>query len=159
MIGAILRRDICAQCKVCCKYTDNDVWDAPGFTQAELTRATKFIDNTIYKDHGLFFLKMAKDRNGEYVCPLLSNTGCLLGDNKPFKCAIWPLYVVTYSEKLALVLSNECPTVSQLQNQDIIEQLGETISHIYKVIQAFPELVEPFRPQFRVICFLGISPS
>jgi hypothetical protein len=156
MIGAILSRAICAQCKVCCRYTDDDVWDAPGFTQTELTRVLEFINDAVYNNsRGLFFLHMPKDGNGEYTCPLLRDTGCLLGDNKPFKCAIWPLYVVNYNENLALVVSSECPSVYQLQNQDIINQLGETISHIYKIVLRFPELIEPFRPQFRIICLLG----
>lgn len=150
MIGAVLERETCKICKNCCWYTDIDVWDAPGFTKNELERARMLVADPVYKDHGLYFFKMNK-RQGKYICPLLSETGCLLGSKKPFKCAIWPLYVVRIGDRTALAVSNECPPVYQLSNEELLNRLGGVIAQIATMIKDTPELIEPFREHFRVI--------
>ncbi len=85
--------------------TDEDVWDAPGFTKKEFEK--NLIDGNYhyYCSNKLFYLEMEKNSKNEYVCPLLSDKGCKLGVNKPFKCAIWPLYIVKINHKIALVVS------------------------------------------------------
>lgn len=150
MIGAVLERETCKVCRNCCWYTDIDVWDAPGFTKNELERARKLVTNPVYKDHGLFFFKMNKCEE-KYICPLLSETGCLLGLKKPFKCAIWPFYVVRIGDHIALAVSNECPSVYQLSNEELLIRLGGVIAQIAIRIKDAPELIEPFRDHFRVV--------
>ena len=109
MITTILKRETCAECLICCHYTDEDVWDAPGFTKKEFEK--NLIDGNYhyYCSNKLFYLEMEKNSKNEYVCPLLSDKGCKLGVNKPFKCAIWPLYIVKINHKIALVVSDVCP--------------------------------------------------
>ncbi len=153
MIGAVLARETCIACKNCCWYTDADVWDAPGFTKDELERAKRFSAAPIYEDHGLFFFKMEKHQ-GQYTCPLLCETGCLLGSEKPFKCAIWPLYAVHIDSHVALAVSNECPPVYQLSNEELVDRLREVIAQIAVIVRAKPELIESLKEHFRVVTML-----
>lgn len=152
MITSILNRETCKLCQICCRYNDSDVWDAPGFTGKELERALTHVSSPIYEERGLFFFRMKKE-NDQYTCPLLTKTGCCLGTEKPFKCAIWPLYVVHFHNRLALVVSDECPSIFRFSNEEILDGLGETIERIKTTVSNSPELVEPMREHFRFICF------
>lgn len=154
MIRTVLARETCKACRNCCWYTDDDVWDAPGFTKSELERAKRFTDNPVYEDRGLFFFRMEKNR-GTYTCPLLGKAGCLLDSEKPFKCAIWPFYVVRINESLVLAISNECPSVYQLSNKELIDRLGGVLEQIADRAKSVPELVEPYRAHFRIVTELG----
>lgn len=150
MIGAVLSKDTCKDCKNCCWYTGVDIWDAPGFTKAELERAKQLVSDPVYENRGLFFFKMEKHQ-GKYSCPLLSETGCLLGTKKPFKCAIWPLYVVHIDNRLALAVSNECPSVYQMSNEELTSNLKGVIMDIITRVRDTPELIEPYREHFRIV--------
>lgn len=150
MIASILEKETCKACRNCCWYDDNDVWDAPGLTKSELKKATKYISTSFYEKNGLFFFEMIK-HNGIYVCPLLDADGCKMKLEKPFKCSIWPLYVVHLDSRVSLAVSNECPTVSQLTNEEMLSRLGEVIIKIKEKITEAPELIEPFRPHYRII--------
>lgn len=156
MITNILDRETCAHCQICCKYDDNDVWDAPGFTEEELYKVLIVQEYPYYMKNKLFYLKMEPDKNNTYMCPLLTNHGCSLNTNKPFKCAIWPLYVVNFKDKVALAVSDVCPSVYALTNDEILLGLKETIKDICIVIRKHPELVEPFRENFRFITYINI---
>lgn len=153
MIGAILEKSVCKSCKNCCKYDDDDVWDAPGFTKSEMEQAKTLTNIPVYKKRGLYFFKMQKSEN-EYACPLLGDSGCKLGASKPFKCAIWPLYVVHMNSHQALVVSDKCSVVYSLPNDEIIAKLGDTVKQITDSIIENPELVEPCKPYFRFITYL-----
>ncbi len=153
MIHTVLARETCRTCRNCCWYTDDDVWDAPGFTKSELDQAKRLTDNPVYEDRGLFFFRMEKDQ-GIYTCPLLRETGCLLDSEKPFKCAIWPFYVVRVNESLALAVSSECPSVYQLSNRELIDRLGEVLEQIADRARSMPELIEPCRAHFRIVAEL-----
>lgn len=153
MISAVLEKDTCKACKNCCWYTDSDLWDAPGFTKDELGRARKLTANPVFESRGLFFFKMEKHQ-GRYVCPFLRKTGCLLESEKPFKCAIWPLYAVHIDNHVALAVSDECPSVFQLSNAELLNRLSEVIPRIAVKVRATPELIEPFRKHFRIVTML-----
>lgn len=150
MIEAVLTKETCGACKNCCWYTDTDIWDAPGFMKSELARARRLVANPVYEKYGLFFFQMDK-RGDKYICPLLGKTGCLLEAEKPFKCAIWPLYAVRIHGRTALAVSNECPAVYHLSNQELIDRLGSAITKIEAQVRETPELIEPFREHFRIV--------
>lgn len=156
MIRAVLSKETCTMCRNCCWYTDIDVWDAPGFTKTELEMARKFSAAPVYENHGLFFFEMKKCL-GRYICPFLSETGCLLGAEKPFKCAIWPLYVVHMDDHPALAVSNECPAVYQMTNEELTERLGGAIAQIAARVKDEPELIESFREHFRIVAELNLD--
>ena len=154
MITAILKRETCAECLICCHYTDEDVWDAPGFTKKEFEK--NLIDGNYhyYCSNKLFYLEMEKNSKNEYVCPLLSDKGCKLGVNKPFKCAIWPLYIVKINHKIALVVSDVCPNVYRLSNKEILHGIKCILPSIQTMARNYPELIEQYRDNYRFVTYL-----
>ena len=71
MITNILSRKTCAQCKYCCSYTDEDLWDAPGFTKEEFQELSKSYNFPNILRNNLYYLKMSKNETDEYTCPQL----------------------------------------------------------------------------------------
>lgn len=155
MITSILKRETCAKCLICCHYTEDDKWDAPGFTKEEFEN--NFIEQkcNFYCLNNLFYLEM-EQINNEYICPLLSASGCKLDTKKPFKCAIWPLYVVKINDKIALMVSDICPYINKLTNEDIINGIKHILPDIKKTIQNHPELIEQYRDNFRFLIYMEI---
>lgn len=156
MITNILKRELCAKCLICCHYTDADVWDAPGFTKEEFEKNSLEHQYNYYYNNNLFYLKMERNDNNEYICPLLTDEGCKLGTKKPFKCAIWPLYIVKTNNRIALAVSNVCPNVYKLCDKDIIQGIKHILPDIKNMIRNYPELIEQYRDNFRILIYLNI---
>lgn len=156
MITNILSRKTCAQCKYCCSYTDEDLWDAPGFTKEEFQELSKIYNFPAISHNNLYYLKMSKNEVGEYTCPLLTFNGCRLDTNKPFKCAIWPLYVVHYKNQIAIAVSDVCPEISKISDNKILNGITDLIPTIEQIIQNHPELIEEYHNNFRIIHYLKI---
>ena len=97
---------------------------------------------------------MSKNETDEYTCPLLTSKGCQLDTNKPFKCAIWPLYVIYYENQVAIAVSDICPEISKISDNIILQGITGLIPTIKQIIQKHPELIEKYRKEFRIICYL-----
>ena len=88
------------------------------------------------------------------MCPLLSDKGCKLGLNKPFKCAIWPLYIVKINHKTALAVSDVCPNVYGLSNKEILHGINNILPDIQTMARNYPELIEQYRDNYRFVTYL-----
>ena len=116
--------DRCAQCQSCCNV------DA-GYGPLEVT-----------------LTNVEKNRLGSVCiatkCPHLSATGCVLGDSKPFACALYPLSYNPHSRVYSLDL--ECPLVP-----DYLEAMGnpETVAgkHLREAMETIAQL-EQTDPDF-----------
>lgn len=111
MLKKILSPRTCANCRVCCGFDNGDIWETPILTE-ELVEYIKENINPKQK-----FLKMGNSylfdmsfADGEELvfCPMLSETGCILGDKKPFDCKVWPYRVMRVGDKLAITISPVC---------------------------------------------------
>lgn len=156
MITNILKRTTCAQCLICCQYTDEDVWDAPGFTQKEFETHILGHNINYYCYNNLYYVRMEKNKKNEYVCPFLSDNGCILGSKKPFKCAIWPLYIVNINNRIAIAVSDVCSNVYSMNDNDILQNIKYILPEIKATILNYPELVEQYRDNFRLLAYLEI---
>ena len=156
MITSILKRETCAKCLICCRYTDDDIWDAPGFTKEEFENCSIEQKYNYFYSNNLFYIEMKKNKSNEYICPFLSDIGCKLNKEKPFKCAIWPLYMVKINNKIALAVSDVCPHVYRLSNKDIIQSINHILPYINHMARNYPELIEQYRDNFRTITYLEI---
>ena len=97
--------DHCAECRLCCHIEE-------GYPPLEvsLTSSEK---------------KQRKSICIETKCPHLSDTGCVLGDEKPFSCKLYPL---AYNPRESrFYYDSECPLMPEY-----IEQLGEVQSDASK---------------------------
>lgn len=159
MIQKILNPQTCANCKICCNYSINSLWDIPGFTLKEYKQIITYYPqykSISYCKNNLYYFKTIPTDNDKYLCPFLADNGCTLGNNKPFKCAIWPFYVVKYKNNIYLAQSDVCPNLQLISKQMLTNGLETTITKIKKIINQNPELIESYRPHFSLIIQLDI---
>lgn len=151
MLKKLIDGQTCASCRICCEYDDSDVWDAPGFTQEEWDRA-KIADRFGWSKRGdLYYLDMEKDMDGLYHCPCLSENGCILGDKKPFRCALWPLYVVRDGGGLYFAVSDVCPQVYPMDDERILSGISHVAPMIREAAKRDPSLVEELHENYRIL--------
>lgn len=159
MIQKILNPKTCATCKVCCNYSTESLWDIPGFTLDEYKQViAKYpqFELTSYCKNNLYYFRPIPMNNNKYLCSFLADNGCILGNDKPFKCAIWPLYVVKHENKLYLAQSNVCSNLEIISDEIIHKALRTSIDKIKKTIDTNPELIEPYRSHFTLLVQLDI---
>lgn len=155
MLSPILSREECAECKVCCVLDSYDLWETPYITK-EL--AAKIIQQlkpeqqfTKEKDH--FLLKMDKEKDTDlYYCPLLDREkGCILGDEKPFDCQIWPFRIMRLGSKRVIALSPICPEISK-RSVKAVRMMAEQISHrVFEYADENPDAVKPYIEGYTII--------
>jgi len=153
MITNLLSKDKCAQCQICCKYSEESRWDAPGFTKSELTYALSKKELPFCEKNGLSYFDLIKVGENEYWCQM-ADSGCILKKQKPFKCAIWPFYVVEREGEFAIMLSDICPELRNSGIDYLKSGIDEIKDDIRRTIAEHPELVEINRPHFRFIMYL-----
>lgn len=110
MLKKILDPKCCAKCRFCCVFDRYDAWETPVFTEEQRDRIRAFKPDTPFavKDGG-FILRVSEfDENGLFTCPALTETGCMLGDDKPFDCRIWPYRIMYVGGRRAIVIASNC---------------------------------------------------
>ncbi len=161
MLKKLITAENCRQCQICCQYDDNDIWDAPFFSKNERDAIPPELeqDITFIVQKELWYPRLERISASDYKCPFLSSVGCRLSSFKPFKCAIWPLYVVRMEGKVAVAYSNVCPFIED-SSEKIMRILGSSFfDHILQIIESNPEFIEPMRSHFSFICYLPIKSS
>ncbi|MDE6724894.1 MAG: hypothetical protein K2J79_04740, partial [Ruminiclostridium sp.] len=78
------------------------------------------------------------------TCPLLTEKGCALGENKPFDCRIWPFRVMKKGNLLLLTLSPVCNSVSSLSVAKVSEFVPEIAPKILEEVKRNPEMVKEY---------------
>lgn len=145
MLTEILSRESCAECKVCCVFDKEDCWEMP-LIKSDLAAAVE-------KDHPN--VKMRKtgvcsvfepdfEEDGLARCPMLTEKGCKLGDNKPFDCRIWPFRIMKRDKLLMLTLSPVCETVSKLPVSRISEFAEKISDKIFEEAKGNPEMIKDY---------------
>lgn len=148
MLTEILSRSRCAECRVCCVFDETDAWEMPLITPELAERL-----NTGYPD---IKLKQAFENSsckvtvpefnekGLFTCPLLTEKGCALGEQKPFDCRIWPFRVMKKGGLLLLTLSPVCEAVSGLTVSRICEFVPKIAPKIFEEAEKNPETVKDY---------------
>ena len=128
MLKKILSRESCAKCRICCGFDRDDVWEIPVVTAqtAEIIRqkVTDCPELEAYEDGYRFVMHF--DDEGMAYCPMLTENGCLLGDDKPFDCRVWPFRINRISDELlGITVSPVCDTVSALSVAKLTSFINE----------------------------------
>lgn len=148
MLTDILSRSQCAECRVCCVFDRSDVWEMPLITPelAEILK-TDYPDIKLKKlsENASCQVTNAEfDKEGLCSCPLLTEKGCALGENKPFDCRIWPFRVMRKGNLLLLTLSPVCESVSSLSVKKVSEFVPEIAPKILEEVKRNPEMVKEY---------------
>ena len=131
MIGKLLSREECAKCRLCCCFDSYDLWETPIIEKSTHDRIIsgfrpdqEFLD---LEDH--YLLKMQKEPDRDlYYCSLLDHDkGCIMGEEKPFDCRIWPFRVMDLNGTRVIALSTVCPVV-QTRPLSVIQAVAKELA-------------------------------
>lgn len=148
MLTEILSRSRCAECRVCCVFDRSDAWEMPLITPELAKRLEesrpdinlkKLSENASCKVVDPQF-----DEKGLCACPLLTEKGCSLGEDKPFDCRIWPFRVMKKGNLLLLTLSPVCNSVSSLTVNRVSRFVPEIAPKIFEEVERNPEMVKEY---------------
>lgn len=136
MLSKILSRKSCAECRFCCSFRRQSLWETPLFSQEmKLKLEKKFPQSKFKPSAGTMFTidldsaYKTSDPEEEVACPFLdANTGCVLSaEEKPFDCSIWPFRACRKDGELKVMLENTCPALNKVPHekiQEVIEKDG-----------------------------------
>ena len=154
MLKKLLSREECANCKICCSFDDYDIWETPIIDEELKVKVLKLNPEQKFVAKGnSSILRMEKDAEEDlYFCSVLDRQkGCLLGDEKPFDCRIWPFRVMRLDKRLVITLSPVCPVVQTRPLSLIKEVCDELAPIIYAQAQKNPDIVKNYIENFPII--------
>ncbi len=130
MLSKILSKEDCKNCKFCCSFRRQSVWESP------------FQLSTAFK---------TEDPNEEVPCDYLDkNSGCTLSEKeKPFDCKIWPFRVMEENEKIYVTIATTCPAINKKSENEINECLNDIIDRIRDEIEKKNCTVKKMNPLYK----------
>lgn len=156
MLTKILSRQTCADCRICCAFDETDLWEAPLISHDLKNKILKLNPSQSFRPvKNSFVLEMEKSEDELYYCPMLSSNGCLLGNEKPFDCKIWPFRIMDFKGTLVITLSPVCnPLFSKPLNElhDFIQDgLADTL---FKEAKEHPDIIKDYIPNYPILATL-----
>ena len=156
MLKKILKSESCAKCRLCCVFDRYDVWETPVFTEEiyKLICAEKPDTEFISKDGGFIFKVKELDENELFTCPALTETGCMLGDDKPFDCRIWPFRIMDVGGRRAIAIASICREMYSRPLSELVDFLKKgPADEIFAYADLHPEIVKPYYDGYPVLLF------
>lgn len=154
MLKKILDKKTCAECKLCCIFDRYDIWETPVFDEDTKKKLESF-KNTEFvpKDGGYIFKAEKFDDEGLFTCPALDpEKGCILGDEKPFDCRIWPYRIMKIGEKRVIAIAGICETMYNKPLSELVGFLKEGLADtIFRYADSHPEIVKPYDTSYPVL--------
>ncbi|NLP25952.1 MAG: hypothetical protein GX365_01195 [Clostridiales bacterium] len=148
MLKEILSNEVCAKCKICCTFDRYDVWETPLLTRVNVERIFSINPDIkfIKKDNSYSFKINELNDDELFYCPMLDhNKGCILGDEKPFDCRIWPYRIMNLNGKRVIAISPICKEVYNHPLGMLVDFLkNELLDKITTYANTFPEAVKPY---------------
>ena len=160
MLKNILSPKTCAGCRICCIFDKYDVWETPVITEAlrEKILASRSDLSFVAKgDSGAYIFNMEAtwDENEEiFRCPALDpNSGCTLGENKPFDCRIWPYRIMNLGGKRVISMASICPTMYSKPLSELCEELNRNglAEKIFAHADTHPDIVKPYEEGYPIL--------
>lgn len=154
MLTEILSRETCANCRICCSFDNNDIWETPVISSElraeilEINPSQKFIS----KGNSYLFNIEKTDDEELFYCPTLSKEGCILGDKKPFDCKIWPFRIMNFSNHRVIALSPVCPCVIKKPVDELITFLNNGLAEtIFAEADKNPNIVKEYMEGYPIL--------
>lgn len=155
MLSKLISKEECAKCRICCSFDSYDLWETPYISKKLASRILQEYapEQQFVKKDSHFLLKMDKEKDIDlYYCSLLDHEkGCILGDDKPFDCKIWPLRVMALNDTKVITLSPVCPEVAKRPIKDIVEVATELAEQIFEYADKNPEAVKPYLEGYPIL--------
>ena len=154
MLNELISREDCANCRICCKFEEDELIDAPTFTKEQVDYIKKNIDKNIKftKNGNIYQIKLIKYLS-KYKCPLLSDTGCILPNKyRPFDCESWPFYVMKKDNTYVITKSNDCPIFKKIDNKILIKYIEDKfLSLAIEIAKDHPDMVTNYNRDLDIL--------
>ena len=142
----ILSSESCGKCRVCCGFTEDDCWEIPLVYAEDRGAVEEKLGVRLIPRGGEYVFDMEFNGGEISYCPALSEHGCMLGELKPFDCAIWPFRVNMLGDKRVITVSPVCETVFSLPLKTLSEFLNENgfADTLFAEARQHPDMVKPY---------------
>ncbi len=153
MLKNILSPDTCARCKMCCTFDRYDLGNTPVIPDEMKTALSELYPSAGFVRHGESWLfRMEEEKDGAFRCPMLTPTGCMLGDSKPFDCRIWPFMLMEFRGRLVITLDPLCPVMYRMPLDRLIYELEHGLADdIFAGAEKCPDTVRPYRAGYPIL--------
>lgn len=145
MLKKILSPETCGKCRVCCVFDRDDIWEIPLISEKLHQNISAIRPELKMSERGesSYVFDMEFKDNGLTYCPALSDTGCTLGENKPFDCMIWPLRAMKKGDEIVITISPVCSSVDP-NNPDVKALAEELAPIIFSEAEKNPDIIKEY---------------
>lgn len=159
MLRNILSPDTCAKCRICCIFDKYDVWETPVISEELKERISashpdiRFVSKG---DSGAYIFNMEDTWDDEkelFTCPALDpEKGCMLGENKPFDCMIWPYRIMELNGARVISIASICPDMYAKPLNMLIKELDDGLADIiFAEAEKNPAMVKPYEQGYPIL--------
>ncbi len=147
MLKKILDSSACGKCRVCCGFDESDKWEIPLIFEELRSFLMQNYPEIPLTERGREYVFDMRFNGDEVVyCPVLTENGCALGDNKPFDCKIWPFRVNQLDNRRVITVSPVCGEVSALPLKALTDFVNTDgfKEKLFSVARQHPDMVKPY---------------
>ena len=145
MLSQYIKEENCHACQFCCRFRTDNLWDVPLFTDEQKINLKEEYPHIRFKKMGTLWTPMLITEEEYYDCPFLNhNTGCVLGKDKPFDCALWPFYIMRKQGKIVLTKCYDCTSINKISKDQLLFSLHTVLPQIKNYINVFPDYIKPY---------------
>lgn len=152
MLENILCSKDCAACQICCKFEPDELIDAPTFSKEEMLKAIAKKDGIVFIKRGNVYQIVLEPWRKKYICPLLTHVGCMLNNERPFDCKLWPFYVMKKDEKYVVTITEDCPIVRKKSRETINSCIDNAfLDQCRRIISKYPEMITDYNRNMKIL--------
>lgn len=147
MLSKLLSKEECKNCQICCSFDSTDLWETPVINDRLRIRILDdYPEMKFVKKENSYLFRMDKEPEEDlYFCSVLDRSrGCVLGDEKPFDCRIWPFRVMDLNGTQVITLSPVCPVMIKKPVDELSALAKEIAPIIFKEADENPDIVKKY---------------
>jgi Fe-S-cluster containining protein len=163
-LEGLLTPEDCEKCRLCCYFTQYEIWETPAIDN-ELKQYVneKYPDvqflNSINSGNCYYFALKQRENTEFFNCPVLTETGCALGDKKPFECAVWPFRIMELDGKYLISVSALCKPIMKNSLQSITDKLDSGLeAALINYARKNPVMIKKYTDGYPIIKFVRLAP-
>lgn len=91
--------------------------------------------------------------NELFFCPMLCETGCTMGEEKPFDCKIWPFRVMRDDTGIVrIAVASYCPGMASYTDAQLHDFLSEELAQqVLSYAEQHPAHIKAYSSQYRFV--------
>ena len=154
MLTKLLSRCTCAECQQCCIFDSYDIWNTPVLVPEIRNKIRQILPEMEFISTGTesYLFKIHTEAES-FSCPLLSTEqGCLLGEDKPFDCQIFPLRMMHLDSSIVIAVSPLCDAVMQHSMKTLLNFLKQELAEtLFAYAEQHPDVIHVYDPFYPVL--------